>query len=55
MVVSGMLNKQISDKLKTSENTIKVHRGRAMKKMQAQSLPDLVRRIGQLKDFSEEP
>jgi len=55
MVVSGMLNKQISDKLRTSENTVKVHRGRAMKKMQAQSVPDLVRMIGQLKDLSEGP
>jgi len=55
MVVSGMLNKQVSDKLGTSENTVKVHRSRAMKKMQAQSLPDLVRMMGQLKDLSEEP
>ena len=53
MVVSGMLNKQVSDKLGKSENTVKVHRSRAMKKMQAQSLPDLVRMMGQLNDPSE--
>jgi FixJ family two-component response regulator len=52
MVVSGMLNKQVSDNLGKSENTVKVHRSRAMKKMQAQSLPDLVRMMGQLKDHS---
>lgn len=54
MVVSGMLNKQISGKLGTSENTVKVHRSRAMEKMQAQSLPDLVRMMERLKDCSEE-
>lgn len=55
MVVSGMLNKQISDRLGTSENTVKVHRSRAMEKMQAQSLPDLVRMMEHLKDLSEIP
>src|SRR6202046_4000722 len=43
MVVSGMLNKQIAGALGTAENTVKVHRSRAMEKMQAQSLADLVR------------
>ena len=55
MVVSGMLNKQISEKLGISENTVKVHRSRAIKKMQAESLPDLVRMTGQLKELSEGP
>jgi PAS domain S-box-containing protein len=55
MVVSGMLNKQISGKLGTSENTVKVQRSRAMEKMQAKSLPDLVRMIELLKNLSEEP
>jgi len=50
MVVSGMSNKQISGQLGTSENTVKVHRSRAMEKMQARSLPDLVRMMDQLKD-----
>lgn len=55
MVVSGMLNKQISGKLGTSENTVKVQRSRAIEKMQAKSLPDLVRMMELLKDLSEEP
>jgi RNA polymerase sigma factor (sigma-70 family) len=50
MVVSGMPNKQISRQLGTSENTVKVHRSRAMEKMRARSLPDLVRMVEQLKD-----
>jgi len=43
LVVSGMLNKQIAAELGASEKTIKVHRGRVMQKMQADSLADLVR------------
>jgi FixJ family two-component response regulator len=43
LVVSGMLNKQIAAELGTSEITIKVHRGRVMQKMHAQSFADLVR------------
>jgi PAS domain S-box-containing protein len=53
MVVSGMPNKQISRQLGTSENTVKVHRSRAMEKMQARSLPELVRMMEQLKDSFE--
>jgi len=49
MVVSGMLNKQIAGKLGTAENTVKVHRSRAIEKMHAQSLADLVRMIEKLK------
>jgi FixJ family two-component response regulator len=48
MVVSGMLNKQIAAVLGTAENTVKVHRSRAMEKMQAQSLADLVKMVERL-------
>ncbi len=43
MVVSGLLNKQIGMALGRSEITVKAHRGRVMRKMNADSLPDLVR------------
>jgi FixJ family two-component response regulator len=49
MVVSGMLNKQIAGELGTAENTVKVHRSRAMEKMNAHSFADLVRMIEKLK------
>ena len=53
MVVSGMLNKQIADQLGTAENTVKVQRSRAMEKMNAQSVADLVRMVERLKSSSE--
>jgi FixJ family two-component response regulator len=42
-VVSGLLNKQIAGELGISEETVKVHRGHVMRKMEADSLADLVR------------
>jgi FixJ family two-component response regulator len=46
LVVRGMLNKQIAYELGISEKTIKIHRGRVMQKMKAQSVADLVREAG---------
>jgi FixJ family two-component response regulator len=43
LVIRGMVNKQIAAELGTSETTAKIHRGQVMRKMRAQSLPDLVR------------
>jgi FixJ family two-component response regulator len=42
-VVSGKLNKQIAAELGTAEKTVKVHRARMMRKMQFDSLAELVR------------
>jgi RNA polymerase sigma factor (sigma-70 family) len=45
MVFAGMLNKQIAAELGTAESTVKVQRSRAMEKMQAESLADLIKMI----------
>jgi len=43
LVVTGQMNKQIAAALELSEVTVKVHRAQVMRKMQAKTLPDLVR------------
>jgi FixJ family two-component response regulator len=43
LVISGLMNKEIAHQLGTREVTVKVQRGKVMRKMHAQSLPDLVR------------
>ena len=45
LVVTGMLNKQIAVELGTAEKTIKVHRGRVMKKLGIVSVAELVRLV----------
>jgi FixJ family two-component response regulator len=45
LVVTGMLNKQIAARLGTAEKTIKVHRGRVMKKLALESVAELVRLV----------
>jgi FixJ family two-component response regulator len=47
-VVMGRANKQIAAELNLSEMTVKVHRGQVMRKMQAGSLPELVRMADRL-------
>jgi FixJ family two-component response regulator len=49
LVVSGLLNKQVGGELGISEITVKAHRGRVMRKMQADSLADLVNMAARLR------
>ncbi|WP_035604560.1 response regulator [Haloferula sp. BvORR071] len=52
-VVAGKPNKIIADELGIGEQTVKVHRGRMMEKMQTDSLADLIRMVQRLR--REEP
>jgi len=55
LVVAGLLNKQIAGELGTTELTVKAHRGRVMRKMQAPSLADLVRMAEKLRVSPSQP
>ena len=44
LVSSGLMNKQVAAELGLAEITVKLHRGRIMRKMDAKSLADLVRK-----------
>jgi FixJ family two-component response regulator len=48
LVVRGLLNKQVGVELGISEVTVKAHRGKVMRKMKADSLPDLVNMAARL-------
>jgi FixJ family two-component response regulator len=48
LVVSGLLNKQVGGELGISEITVKAHRGQVMRKMAADSVPDLVNMAARL-------
>jgi FixJ family two-component response regulator len=49
LVVEGLTNKEVAEKLVISEVTTKMHRGQVMRKMMAPSLADLVRMSDKLK------
>jgi FixJ family two-component response regulator len=53
MVAAGMLNKQIAGQLGTAESTVKVQRSRAMEKMHAASLAELIKMVEKVKNPSE--
>ena len=54
LVVEGLLNKQVAAQLGVTEITVKIHRGRVMQKMEADSLPELVRMFERLKTNSSQ-
>lgn len=45
LVIRGMLNKQIAGELGMAEQTVKIHRGRVMRKVRVTSVPELVRLV----------
>ena len=52
LVAEGLLNKVVADRLGIAERTVKIHRGRVMEKMGADSVADLVRMAGRLADLA---
>ncbi|MBB6254399.1 response regulator transcription factor [Nitrospirillum iridis] len=55
LVATGLLNKQIADRIAITEATVKLHRSQVMKKMEADSLPELVRMADQLAKAETSP
>lgn len=52
-VTQGLLNKQAAGDLGISEKTVKIHRARVMEKMQAASMPELVRLMARVQRVQE--
>lgn len=55
LVAAGLLNKEIAAELEISEITVKIHRSSLMRKLNARSVPDIVRIADLLKDNSLAP
>jgi len=53
LIVEGRLNKQVASELGISEITVKAHRGKLMRKMEADSLADLVKMDAKLRPQSD--
>ena len=55
LVADGLLNKQIAERVAITEATVKLHRSQVMKKMEAESLPELVRMADRLAKAEANP
>ncbi len=55
LVAAGLLNKQIAERVAITEATVKLHRSQVMKKMEAESLPELVRMADRLANAEANP
>jgi FixJ family two-component response regulator len=55
LVAAGLLNKQVGYELGISEVTVKAHRGRVMRKMNARSLAELIKMVASLQPVVGQP